>query len=128
MLYGVSESDCPDCLDAAACVDAVIPEGWRRDVRDRTGLWPVGIIGARVHDEDRAEYVPFRASSGDGLACVLQDHGVEPDPAARIVAAAWWALRLAGRDTSTPAVQRLAERAAAYRVGFLAGQLQPAAV
>ena len=27
-----TETACPDCVDAAACVDAVLPEGWRRDI------------------------------------------------------------------------------------------------
>jgi hypothetical protein len=118
----------PACLDAAACVDAVVAEGWRRDIRDRTGLWPLGVIAGRIHQHDRAEYAPFRSASAVGLAAVLQEQGVEPDAAELIVAAAWWALRLAGRDTTTSTVQRLAERAAAYRVGYLAGQLQPASV
>lgn len=124
----MTEFACPSCTDAAACVDAVLVEGWRRDIRDSTGLWPLGVIAERVHQNDRAEFVPFRMVSGEGISLTLQDQGVEPEHADRLTAAAWWALRLARRDTTSPSVQRLAERAAAYRIGFLAGQLQPAAV
>lgn len=122
---GVTETACPDCVDAAACVDAVLPEGWRRDIHARTGLWPLGVIGQRAHLlEQSGRIMPFSAVD---VPPILEEQGVEPAPSRRIAVAAWWALRLAGRDTSSYAVQRLAERAAAYRVGFLAGQLQPAA-
>lgn len=124
----VTESVCPECVDAAACVDAVLPEGWRRDIRACTGLWPLGVLSNRAHQVDRAEYVPFRYTSGAGIVAALEEQGVEFAQGERLVAAAWWALRLSRRDTTSHAVQRIAERAAAYRVGFLAGQLQPASV
>ena len=128
MLGDMTESACPECVDAAACVDAVLPEGWRRDIRERAGLWPLGIIGQRVHQGCDPTRVFLLPASAMGVDLVLEDQDVDLNAAKRIAAAAWWALRLAGRDTTSYAVQRLAERAAAYRIGFLAGQLQPAAV
>lgn len=117
---------CAACVDAATCVDAVLPARIRQEIRDLTGLWPVGIIAGRVCEDDHAKYVPFSRASGEHLAAVLVDNGAEQDVAERLVAASWWALHLcATRDPVQHAVLQLAREAYAYRVGFLMGQLQP---
>lgn len=119
-------TSCAVCLDAAACVDAVLPETWRQVIHTETNLWPLGVIAGRVHEDDHARYVPFSRASGEYLADVLVDNGATRETAERLVAAAWWALHLSRRDTLPHAVLALAREAAAYDAGFRAGTLHPA--
>ncbi len=116
-------TSCAACVDAATCVDAVLPEGWRQTIHTRTTLWPLGVIAERVHMDDRARYVPFRRASAQHLTAVLTDAGHDLIVSERLIAASWWALHLAGRDTLPHAVLDLAKQAAAWRIGYIAGQL-----
>lgn len=121
---------CRHCVAAAQAVDGVLTETWKKEVHNRIRLWPVGVIAERVCQGDAARYLPFDRASGAHLAAALVDLGLDiaDEDARRLVAASWWALRLAGRDVNEFAVLNTARMAASYRRGYLAGQLEPAGV
>ena len=111
-------------MDTARAVDAVIPESWRQSVKRATGSWPVGVLADRLGMTDE-RYAPFGAASEHGVAGVLEDVGVPRTNAVAFVRASWWLLLLAGKDVNASTVARLAERAAAWRDGYMLGQLNP---
>lgn len=119
-------TSCGMCVDAATSVDATLTETWRHTIKTRTGYWPAGIIAERVCADNTARYVPFeRATSGHLTAALMERRDTTEAMGSRTVAAAWWALHLAGRDTAPHAVLNLAELGCVWLTGFLAGQLQP---
>lgn len=125
MCHTVDMTSWDTSIDAATCVDWVMPETWRQTVKSKFGLWPVGVIADRVFADETARYVPFSMASSEHLAAALTDEDVDPTFAAHLVAAAWWGLHLAGQDTTEWAVLALARKAITFRAGYLAGQLNP---
>lgn len=113
--------------EAAYCVVSVLPETWQHDIRSRVGVNAVGAIASRLRLGDEAAYAPFSQEGAVNITAHLtEDRGVELRLAELVVAAAWWALHLAGRDTMGYAVLDLAKQAVAWRSGYMLGTLNPA--
>lgn len=112
---------CESCAeDIGWCMDAVVSDRLRAAVKRSTSMWVPGIVSARLQTLHPA-YEPFRLSCEGSAAAVLVDEGYPLETAVACVRGAWWVLRMGGLDVNTGSVVRLAERAGAYRDGFING-------